>query len=272
MGIVTSLGSVHSPLVHLRHTLHFFASHGSRTRPLAQMSPLAWTPGLTSRAGDPCRAVSSDDVAANLVESALGDYPLKNGSDWAPLWEREDLECMTDLVSSAPHIWSDGGRGSFDHLDVEIADSGAFILSPSGVFDNQAWGHCQDLDGIDERSTRAFASAPGPLQTVQRAEYWGVILVLQAFSGRHVGIDNFDVLRRVAQISDQGTCEPPPLFCESQDGDLLRWISTMISMRGPDTVAGSKVKSHADESMVTYLEIPVLMQLLTWAGSHSLSL
>ena len=28
------------------------------------------------------------------------------------------------------------------------------------------------------------------LQTVQRAEYWGVMLALQVFSGIHVGVDN----------------------------------------------------------------------------------
>ena len=34
----------------------------------------------------------------------------------------------------------------------------------------------------------------GPIQSVQRAEYWGVILALQAYSGIHIGIDNLNVL------------------------------------------------------------------------------
>ena len=38
----------------------------------------------------------------------------------------------------------------------------------------------------------------GLIQSVQRAEYWGVILALQAYSGIHIGIDNLNVLRGVA--------------------------------------------------------------------------
>ena len=37
---------------------------------------------------------------------------------------------------------------------------------------------------------RGFLSVPGPLQTVQRAELWGVILALQAGDGIHLGVDN----------------------------------------------------------------------------------
>ena len=38
----------------------------------------------------------------------------------------------------------------------------------------------------------------GPLQSVQRVEYWSVILALQAYSGIHIGIDNLNVLRGLA--------------------------------------------------------------------------
>ena len=34
---------------------------------------------------------------------------------------------------------------------------------------------------------RGFCSVPGPLQSVQRAEFWGVILALQAADGIHFG-------------------------------------------------------------------------------------
>ena len=67
-------------------------------------------------------------------------------------------------------------------------------------------GHCQELDGIDEGSSRRFAWIPGPLQTV---EYWGVILPLQAFSGFRVDIDHLDVPHGVAMISDQETQNTP---------------------------------------------------------------
>ena len=44
----------------------------------------------------------------------------------------------------------------------------------------------------------------GPTQSVQRAEYWGVILALQAYSGIDIGIDNLNVLRGVAALLSQG--------------------------------------------------------------------
>ena len=57
----------------------------------------------------------------------------------------------------------------------------------------------------------------GPLQTVHRAEHWDVILVLQAYSGIHIGIDNLNVLRGVAKITDNGITDTPlPLI---NDGD-----------------------------------------------------
>ena len=40
-------------------------------------------------------------------------------------------------------------------------------------------------------------SVPGPLQTVQRAELWGVILALQSSDAVHVGVDNLGVVRHV---------------------------------------------------------------------------
>ena len=64
----------------------------------------------------------------------------------------------------------DADEDSIDHLDVEIAGSGAFIHSLAMVFDNRAWGHCLDLDGIDEGGSRSFASVPDPLHTVPRSE------------------------------------------------------------------------------------------------------
>ena len=43
---------------------------------------------------------------------------------------------------------------------------------------------------------------PGWLQTVQRAEYWGVILALQALAPLHLGIDNLNDCNTVGKILD----------------------------------------------------------------------
>ena len=52
---------------------------------------------------------------------------------------------------------------------------------------------------------KVLPQSPGPLRTVQRAEYSGVILTSQALSRIHVGIDNLDVFTCVWQILDRET-------------------------------------------------------------------
>ena len=86
------------------------------------------------------------------------------------------------------------------------------------------------------------------IQSVQRAEYWGVILALQAYSGIHIGIDNLNVLRGVAALlSHKIPRSPLPLV---KDGDLLATIHSMLRLRGFGTVQVSKVKGHATRAMV----------------------
>ena len=45
-----------------------------------------------------------------------------------------------------------------------------------------------------------FDSVRGPLQSVQRAELWGVILALQCSSAVHLGVDNLNVVRHVSDF------------------------------------------------------------------------
>ena len=108
--------------------------------------------------------------------------------------------------------------------------------------------HVQDLDGPHEGSSHIFSGVPGSIQSVQRAEYWGVILALQAYSGIHIGIDNMNVLRGVAALLSHRVLRSPlPLM---KDGDLLSIIRSMLSLRGSETVKVSTVKGHATHTMV----------------------
>ena len=75
-----------------------------------------------------------------------------------------------------------------------------------------------------------------PIQSVQRAEYWGVILALQGYSGIHIGIDNMNVLRGVAALLSHGV--PRSSLPLMKDGDLLTTIHSMLNLRGFDTVKG----------------------------------
>ena len=123
-----------------------------------------------------------------------------------------------------------------------------FVHSPAIIFDSHHWGHAQDLDDPHEGSSHIFSGVLGPIQSVQRAEYWGVILALQAYSGIHIGIDNMNVLGGVAALlSHRVPRSPLPLM---KDGDLLTTIHSMLNLRGFDTVKVSKVKGHATRAMV----------------------
>ena len=84
------------------------------------------------------------------------------------------------------------------------------FTSPAIIFDSCHWGHAHDLDAPHEGSSHIFSGIPGPIQSVQRAEYWGVILALKAYSGIHIGIDNLNVLRGVAALlCSWGSPDPP---------------------------------------------------------------
>ena len=75
---------------------------------------------------------------------------------------------------------------------------------PAIIFDSNHWGYAQDLDGQQDGGSHIFSGILGPVQSVQRAEYWSVILALQAYSGIHIGIDKLNVLRGVAKLLSQG--------------------------------------------------------------------
>ena len=111
------------------------------------------------------------------------------------------------------------------------------------------WGH---VDGVhpdlDRACCRGFSSVPGPLQTVQRAEMWGVVLALQSSRAVHLGVDNLGVVRHVDRLL-RG-CRGPKPFELIDDGDLLFLLEHMLNHRGLDTVRISKVKGHADDAMI----------------------
>ena len=133
-----------------------------------------------------------------------------------------------------------------------VSSSGAgFSSGRSGRFwAGRSWGHIDDDvqgDGT-VASCRGYCSVPGPLQSVQRAELWGVILALQASCGVHLGVDNLNVVRHVGRLLDGGPGARP--FEIVKDGDLLCLVDRMLQLRGLDTVKISKVKGHADDGMV----------------------
>ena len=112
-------------------------------------------------------------------------------------------------------------------------------LSIAGV--TVGWGHFDrvQLDHV-AHSCGSFVSVPGPLQTVQRAELWEVILALQSSDAVHVGVDNLGVVRHVGRLLDDCYCSLPLELVTN--GDLLVLVRRMLDPRGRDTVRITKVK------------------------------
>ena len=84
--------------------------------------------------------------------------------------------------------------------------------------------------------------------TVQRAEFWGVVLAMQATNAVHLGVDNLNVVWHVGRLLDGVSTVCP--FELVDDGDLIILIRKLLSIRGEGTVCISKVKGHADEGLV----------------------
>ena len=131
---------------------------------------------------------------------------------------------------------SSSGAGFFAHQSVDI-------------WSDWRWGH---VDHVRPEgaflSCRGFCSVPGPYQSVQRAEMWGVILALQSSGAVHLGVDNLGVVRHVGRLLDGHHGSVP--FEIVKDGDLLLLLERMLHLRGRDTFRITKVKGHADEGMV----------------------
>ena len=115
----------------------------------------------------------------------------------------------------------------------------------------RSWWHLDllppDEDSLTERC-RLCLSVPRPLQTVQRAELWGVITALQASRLVHLGVDNANVVGHVCRIV--ANIDLARLFELLVDGDLLALVKRLVEVRGHGTTAISKVKGHAEEGLV----------------------
>ena len=89
-----------------------------------------------------------------------------------------------------------------------------------------------------------FGSLPGPLQTVQRVEFWGVILALQASRAVHLGGDNLSVVRHVGRLLN---CTHAFCLLELEnDGDLIGLFQKMVRFRRGRTARVTQVMGHAE--------------------------
>ena len=184
-----------------------------------------WLPLLSGDNGGSPWAQTPAEGAVNILQCALGRYSFGQLTEWRSLVD-------------------DRGSG------VSSAGAGCFTFRDRRLWSCWSWGHWDDVvrDGSVVSACRGFCSVPGPLQTVQSAELWGVILALQASDGVHLGVDNLGVVSHVGRFLDGKLPSRP--FELLPDGDLLFLIHRMLRIRGLGSVRISKVKGHADEAMV----------------------
>ena len=207
-----------------------------------------WLPMLSGVNGASPWAADASESAFYLVESALGQYSSGLVSEWS-LPDGFDVDEVSTRMPDSPKVWSDGGMVLDSVTGVSAAGAGMFAHQSEFCWSNRRWCHVDRVHSVGvAHSCRAFVSVPGPLQTVQRAELWGVILALQSADAVPIGVDNLGVVRHVGRLVDHCSFSAPLELVT--DGDLLILLRRMIDLSGPDTFRISKVKGHADEGMV----------------------
>ena len=168
-----------------------------------------WLPMLCGVNGASPWAADASDSALYLVEVALGRYSSGLVAQWS-LPHGFVADEIAARMPDAPEIWSDGSLVWNSVTGVSAASAGLFAHQSERCWSDRRWGHVDhvQLDRVPH-SCRGFVSVPGPLQTVQRAELWGVILALQSSGAVHVGVDNLGVVRHVGRLLDGGHCSHP---------------------------------------------------------------
>ena len=171
-----------------------------------------------------------------------------------------DADEVSPRMPDSPKIWSDGSMVLDSVTGVSAAGAGMFAHQSEFCWSNRRWGHVDCVHSVGvAHSCRAFVSVPGPLQTVQRAEQWRVILALQSADAVHIGVDNLGVVRHVGRLLDDCSFYTPLELVT--DGDLLILLRRMIDLRGRNMVRVTKVKGHADEGMVSDSRVRELVRL-----------
>ena len=207
-----------------------------------------WLPMLSGCKGVSPWVGTASESAHYLVEAALGGYSSRLVSDWSPP-DGYDPVAVSCIVPDYTNVWTDGSLVLDKVAGISSSGAGFFADHAASFWDVRSWGQVDLLHPVGNvPSCRGFCSVPGPFQSVQRAELWGVILALQSSCAVHLSVDNLGVVRHVGRLLDERPGSIP--FELLKDGDLLLLIDRMLRLRGPDTVRVSKVKGHADEAMV----------------------
>ena len=218
------------PLLHVRELLEFASLMSlDRSRWPRCLLWHGWLLGLSSGDERSSWAASFGQLACLELERCLGAYPVDSSGYWTPpdYWDADDVALE---MSDHPNIWTDGSREDFSSTgDFEVAGAGVYLLAAEVAFESAVWGVAEEYGDARLERCRAFMPVPGILQTVQRAEFWGAIVAMQAYWPCHLGIDNLNVARTLGRLLDRDClAKPLPLV---KDGDLVALAQYMIRTR-----------------------------------------
>ena len=185
-----------------------------------------WLPMRSGVNGASPWAADASESAVHLVEVALGRYSSGLLAEWSPP-DGFDAVGAASLMPYHPNVWTEGSLVLDQVTGVFSSGTGLFAHLSRDRWDGCRWGHVDQVrvDGAVP-SCRGFCSVPGPLQSVQRAEMWGVILALQSSDAAHLKVDNLGVVRHVGRLLDGRHGSFP--FERVKDGDLLLLIGRMF--------------------------------------------
>ena len=178
-------------------------------------------------------AASLGQLADKSLELALGAYPVDIVDFWTPsdFWDSEDLAIE---IGERPCVWTDGCLESCPTARFSVAGAGVYLTTLELAMQGAILGEAEEYGDAGLERCRAFMPVPGPLQTVERAEFGGTIMALQACWPGHLGVDYLNVFRSIARLLDHGGLSKPlPLV---KDGDLIAIVQYMILGREPDTI------------------------------------
>ena len=170
--------------------------------------------------------------AGNLLECALGSHTSGLLAEWQ-LRVVCGAEGAAGCVAAEPDVWTAGSMVQ-DKVSGASSSGSFFFLISLVNFGLIGGGAILMMMLVKTRQwvLRGCCSVLGPLQTVQRAEFRGVILYFG-----HIG-----------RLLDGNVGSRPAAIVN--DGDIVLLVGGILEMRGRDTVRITKIKGHADEAMV----------------------
>ena len=127
------------------------------------------------------------DAPDHLVEVALGRYSPGLIAEWSPPDGFDAVEAASRMLD-APHVWTDGSL-VLDQV-TGVSSSGAVFYAPQLEAGVNVGGVMLIVfvQMVRFRLAVVFVLSRGLLQSVQRAELWGVILAFKSSDAVHLGL------------------------------------------------------------------------------------